>query len=566
MICVWLRTGGHVLFTLDDPYIDLALAERLANGWHYGLNAGEAASPASSILYPFLLVPWVKLGLGEIGAAVLCGLGIVAASGCFAAILLEIGVGLGSFSIVATVALSAAFVLVFNFVGLASTGLEHALHLAACLGCVLGLVRFLKTGRIGWLLPACALAAPLLRYEGASLWLGCVCVLAWNRRFAPATLLFAAGSLAVGGFSLFLHLRGLPWLPTSVLAKTVMLQPRSAGDIAQAAQAVCRVNAACFCFAGLVVLYGRAWRLAALLLGMAAIGLAAAIAAAAFGIPAKPQSGLISLVAWRIMVDAVSTYGFAQLAFAGLLILWGGLLGLRAGQSARVQLAACGLVVVVAHMVAGKFGWFARYEIYALTTAAAFAACVHAQACARWAAWAAQACMRRIAPLCACSLAVMCLYALRIVSVPAAAVNVFDQQYQLHRFATGFHGGPVAVNDLGQVSFRNPGYVLDLLGLGSADALAARASGQGPAWIDQLASAHHVHYAMIYPQNFARLPTGWIQVGRLVMDDPVITSSYPDVTFFAVSAADVAPLRRDMLAFASTLPPHVRFIFSDPSN
>jgi hypothetical protein len=49
------------------------------------------------------------------------------------------------------------------------------------------------------------------------------------------------------------------------------------------------------------------------------------------------------------------------------------------------------------------------------------------------------------------------------------------------------------------------------------------------------------------------------------MDDPVISSSYPDVTFFAVSAADVAPLRRDMLAFASTLPPHDRLLFDEAS-
>jgi hypothetical protein len=562
MTCTWLRTGGHVLFTLDDPYIDLALAERLSNGFHYGLNAGEAASPASSILFPFLLVPFVKLGLGEIGAAALCALGIVLASGCFAAILLEIGVKLDDLTIAARVVLSAAFALVFNFVGLASTGLEHGLHLAACLGCVLGLVRFLKTGRVGWLLPACALAAPLLRYEGASLWIACVGVLAWNRRFAPATLLFAVGTLAIGGFSLFLHLRGLPWLPTSVLAKTVMLQSRSAADIAQAAQDVCRVNAVCFCLGGLVVLYGRFYRLAALMLGMAATGLMAAAAAMAFGIPAQPQAGLIPLVAWRVMVDALSTYGFAQLAFLGLLIGWGGLAGIRARQTARVQLAACGRVVVAAHMIAGKFGWFARYEIYALTSAAAFAACVHAQVCARWS---AHASVRGIAALCACSLALMCLYALRITSVPAAALNIFDQQYQMHRFATEFHRGPVAVNDLGQVSFRNPDYVLDLLGLGSADALAARAAGQGPAWIDRLATAHRVHYAMIYPQNFARLPPSWVPVGRLVMDDPVISSSYPDVTFFAVSAMDVSPLRRDMLAFASTLPPHDRLLFDEAS-
>lgn len=42
------------MYTLDDPYIHLSLAENLLRG-HYGVNLDEVASPSSSILYPFLL-------------------------------------------------------------------------------------------------------------------------------------------------------------------------------------------------------------------------------------------------------------------------------------------------------------------------------------------------------------------------------------------------------------------------------------------------------------------------------------------------------------------------------
>src|ERR1700722_4478646 len=53
---------GHLIYSLDDPYISLALGEQIAHG-HYGINAAEASSPSSSILYPFLLAafawtPW----------------------------------------------------------------------------------------------------------------------------------------------------------------------------------------------------------------------------------------------------------------------------------------------------------------------------------------------------------------------------------------------------------------------------------------------------------------------------------------------------------------------------
>ena len=40
---------GVFLYVLDDTYIHLGLAARLY-GAHYGINAGEASSPSSSIL------------------------------------------------------------------------------------------------------------------------------------------------------------------------------------------------------------------------------------------------------------------------------------------------------------------------------------------------------------------------------------------------------------------------------------------------------------------------------------------------------------------------------------
>ena len=41
--------NGHLVYTLDDPYIHLALAENIIHG-HYGVNAGEFSAPSSSIL------------------------------------------------------------------------------------------------------------------------------------------------------------------------------------------------------------------------------------------------------------------------------------------------------------------------------------------------------------------------------------------------------------------------------------------------------------------------------------------------------------------------------------
>lgn len=44
---------GRFIYTLDDAYIHLALAENIMQG-HYGVNLGEFSALSSSILWPFL--------------------------------------------------------------------------------------------------------------------------------------------------------------------------------------------------------------------------------------------------------------------------------------------------------------------------------------------------------------------------------------------------------------------------------------------------------------------------------------------------------------------------------
>jgi hypothetical protein len=67
------------MYTLDDPYIHLSLAENLLRG-HYGVNLDEVASPSSSILYPFLLACALDLGLGDLAPFVLNLIGALGAA------------------------------------------------------------------------------------------------------------------------------------------------------------------------------------------------------------------------------------------------------------------------------------------------------------------------------------------------------------------------------------------------------------------------------------------------------------------------------------------------------
>src|SRR5579872_6646054 len=78
MLCLWLALflteviasislcGGRLVFSLDDPYIHLAVADHILSGG-YGVNADEFSSPSSSILWPYLLALTEALHLGVWG-------------------------------------------------------------------------------------------------------------------------------------------------------------------------------------------------------------------------------------------------------------------------------------------------------------------------------------------------------------------------------------------------------------------------------------------------------------------------------------------------------------------
>ena len=57
LTAILATNSGRFIYTLDDPYIHLALAENIAKG-HYGINLNEFSAPSSSILWPFILAPF----------------------------------------------------------------------------------------------------------------------------------------------------------------------------------------------------------------------------------------------------------------------------------------------------------------------------------------------------------------------------------------------------------------------------------------------------------------------------------------------------------------------------
>lgn len=141
---------------------------------------------------------------------------------------------------------------------------------------------------------------------------------------------------------------------------------------------------------------------------------------------------------------------------------------------------------------------------------------------------------------------------------PRAGLGIYDQQYQMRRFVVDYYRRPVAVNDLGWVSYRNPNYVLDLWGLASEAARKKRLLDPTPGWPETLTRAHEVGLAIIYETWFeGAIPAIWQPLARLEGAHHLVIGGGNFVTFYATSPA-AAPAALDALhRFSATLPANV---------
>jgi hypothetical protein len=210
-----LRANGAIFYTLDDPYIHLALSEELARG-HYGLHPGEFAAPSSSILWPFLLAPFASQPWHHL-VPLLINLSATLATVALLFHILHEGTRRQAPGLSALLALLIAWC--GGILPLAFTGMEHSLHVLTTAATMLGLALLIEQGRMPAWLPALLMLAPLVRYEAAALSLTGL-ILVWKighgRTAAIAAL---AGAAMLAAFSLFLVSHGLAPLPGSVLAK-----------------------------------------------------------------------------------------------------------------------------------------------------------------------------------------------------------------------------------------------------------------------------------------------------------------------------------------------------------
>ena len=481
------RTGGVLVYTLDDPYIHLALAESILGGG-YGINEGEFASPSSSILYPLILAFALMLGLGSYAPLLIGSVFSLMATWIIASFFSKL-IESNELRVSAGVYLLLGLTLVFSVsaIALPMNGMEHSIHVFATALTLTRLYALLVEDNTDgmWTLVFAALLCAGIRFEGLAL-VGCVILaLGFSGHRRPAitlaTLLLAMLSIYIAAMSAM----GLPLFPSSVLVKSPVARDSMDGNL---------------------------------------FGLIGSFSASAIDALKNPQG----------MVVAISTALF-------------GMFSMDRSRPTKVRvffLVICGMLL--AHLLAGDWGWFGRYEVYLVA-----AMIIGVGAVLRLSKNIGNQSI--IAAFAAFAVFAFPYFNVTILSPPASA-NTYQQQYQMSRFAQDMFRENVAVNDIGLVAYQNENKVLDLGGLGSEDARLVRLSGGWTAdRLDQVTQKNDIVYAMIYDHWFGDLPDHWCLGARLSTSQ--VTSASDTVSFYLINPDLAAEFSRNLQMFSAELPP-----------
>ena len=148
--------------------------------------------------------------------------------------------------------------------------------------------------------------------------------------------------------------------------------------------------------------------------------------------------------------------------------------------------------------------------------------------------------------------------------LPIGSRTIMLQQKQMGEFAKEYLQAPVAVNDIGWVTWKNPNLVFDLWGLSAPDVLHLRLGAPSPGWAAPLVEARGVKLAMIYDAWLSEaVGPEWVRLGNLVLDDWQGSVGGAKVAFYATSANHVPELTAALEAWVPTLRPGSHFDFAE---
>ena len=496
------HTGGIFCYPIDDPFIHLAMARRIAFDGVYGVSH-EFASASSSIVWPWLLAACARaFGDHTITPFVL---NVLFAVALVFAVDWVMRNAAPQGPVWLRFAVTLAVVVFTPLPTLVVIGMEHTPHALVSILFVAYASRILAADEEDEVRPtrliALAFALTSLRFEGLFV-VGFVALLALaRRRFRLAGAVLVAGGLPAILFGIYAKAHGGLFLPTSVVLKGRHFKFNDLTDVGD-------------------------------LLGGDLLHKLAT------------DSHLLSLV----LVALVLTIVRAR----------------KDGFFSRhcVALVLC-IATTLAHIQLASLGWFFRYEAYLVALDLTFIGVALVDLVP--APGTLFATLRRSPALAACAFVVTVVafapLARRAVDAanvtPLACQNIFEQQVQSARFlARFFKDDKVAINDIGAVAYFGDEKMVDLVGLASLPV--AKAKGlriEQPltrAQVEELTQG--VTVAIVYDEWFPdSIPATWLRVGRWHIDD-CKSPAFPDVSVYATTDASVPRVIAALREFAKALP------------
>jgi hypothetical protein len=492
---------GQFVYTLDDPYIHMAIAKNLATQGVWGVTPHEFSPAGSSALWPVLLAGIYTLSSSyEVGPFLLNVAAAVLSLSVAHVIMRRFGPASATLQTLGLLAV----LFVMPLPAMVFAGMEHTAHAAATLALLL-----LGATEVGKRSPqsmrgivalaAAGMATVGLRYEGlfAVAVIGILLVL---RRRPLSALAFVIVSaipvLVLGAFSVH---QGNSWLPNPLLLKAA--RPS-------------------------IAMFESSW--------------------------SKFAEASLTTLRDRPPV-------FSLFVLATVLLVW------QAHRTRQVWhplvvMPAMFVMITALHMQFIAHTWFFRYEAYLVASGiiVVLAACQGLGGLVSF-------CLvpPRLPKL--VGAAVLCLLlclplvarAYRAASETTTATrNIYEQQYQMGLFLRDHYPGVrIAANDIGAIAFLADIKLLDLVGLASREVMLAQQNRTfGQAWIDDLGQRKHTQLAIIYDTWFkGQVPTRWTKVGEWEISNNVVCGD-TTVSFYAVDPSEREHLVSSLTSFASRLP------------
>ncbi len=503
-------TGGRLIYALDDAYIHMALARRLAEHGTWSVTGGaEFTNCTSSIIWPALLgliysftgpLDWLPLALNLLFALV--GLYLLN----HYLLRIEMAPWFRAMLLVALVPLT-------SLPSLAFVGMEHTLHILLTLVVALGAADLLDSGSgsgseksAASALLWCSLpVAVMVRYE--SLFLAFVLALLFFLRGSckRAILILVVAAIPVVAWGVLSVGRGWYFLPNPLMLKGAV--PGS--SLAELARSAIRI------FTSLT-----------------------------------DNPHLLVLVCYALVLLLIPPVGLRR-------------------ENNRRSLLWIFILTTALHLQFAGTGHFYRYDAYLV----AFGWLAAGLATERWlllvGGWkmllekfSAARTVLALALL-VLSFSPLCLRALRAqFHIPLAAANIYCQQCQMAAFLAEYYSGEcVAANDIGAINYYADIRCLDIWGLSSMECARLKRSGEYTAdRLEELSARSSVKIAVVYSRwlldGAGGIPSSWLEAGRWWTPCNVVLGD-GEVTFYATEPDALEPLQSRLREFSADLPPRV---------